>query len=107
MKTTQTTNYPAPLMKSIEDAKLNPPVNHFELADTLLKYALSDVNRAARHPQGVHGVTGTKLGNIEIVKPEVKGGNYKIVNFNNSTIEHFSGSKTEAVNFLASIFTLA
>ncbi len=101
MKTTQTT-YPEALLKNIASAELGA-VNHYTVADQVLKIAASDVNRAAR--EGSHMITGTRLGNIEVKKTETRG-IYSANNFNTGA-GLFRGSKAEAVAFVACAYVIA
>lgn len=103
MTTTQEHIFPAELLKNIVDARLNPPQNHFAVAEQVLTIALSDVNRATRN--GSHMITGTRLGNIEVKRTEARG-TYRIVNFNTGEAL-FVGSKPATVKFVACSYVIA
>ena len=71
-----------------------------ELGKMLAKQAEKDLALARKH--GKLAVTGTRVGNIEIRyrKFATLGGQYMIVNFNNTNFAHAVGRKAEMVKFL-------
>jgi len=102
MKRTLTTpQYPEIVMASIQAAKLNPPQNHLVVADQLLRFAKSDVTRAAR--TGYHMVTGTKHGNLNVTR--TGKGTFRVNNFNTGAQLH-AGTTAETIAFVAASYKL-
>lgn len=94
--------YPKALMANIEAAKLGA-VNHYEVAEQVMRIAATDVRMATRH--GSHLMTRTLRGNLRISKQSQRGF-YRVADFNNGETVIFEGSKAETVAFLAGLYDI-